>query len=102
VLGPYIIGASSYRQHHILYTRIPGYRRADLHQAQSTDKTVFEYWTHALSYLPTADMRFYLRRRMAALQFGTSTMMCWWRRTISGQAASLQSGRCKWRSTRGS
>src|SRR5215510_13848820 len=50
------------RSHHqILYTRIPGYRRADLHQAQSIDKTVFEYWTHAFSYLPTRDMRFYAR-----------------------------------------
>jgi uncharacterized protein YcaQ len=47
--------------HQILYTRIPAYRRADLHQAQAIDKTVFEYWTHALSYLPTRDMRFYLR-----------------------------------------
>ena len=25
--------------HHILYSRIPGYRRADLHQAQTVDKT---------------------------------------------------------------
>ncbi len=33
--------------HHILFSRIPAYRRADLRQAQSTDKTVFEYWTHA-------------------------------------------------------
>jgi uncharacterized protein YcaQ len=46
--------------HHILYSRIPGYRRADLRQAQTVDKTVFEYWTHALSYIPTADMRFYV------------------------------------------
>jgi uncharacterized protein YcaQ len=46
--------------HHILYTRIPKYRREDLHQAQSIDKTVFEYWTHALSYVPTRDIRFYL------------------------------------------
>jgi uncharacterized protein len=46
--------------HHILYTRIPGYQRDHLRQAQSVDKTVFEYWTHALSYLPTADMRFYI------------------------------------------
>jgi uncharacterized protein YcaQ len=38
--------------HHILQTRIPRYRRADLRQAQSVDKTVFEYWTHALSYVP--------------------------------------------------
>jgi uncharacterized protein YcaQ len=46
--------------HQILYTRIPGYRRDDLRQAQTVDKTVFEYWTHALSYVPTRDMRFYL------------------------------------------
>jgi hypothetical protein len=47
--------------HQILYTRIPAYRRADLHQAQAIDKTVFEYWAHALSYLPTRDLRFYVR-----------------------------------------
>ena len=46
--------------HHILYTRIPGYQREHLRQAQSVDKSVFEYWTHALSYLPTEDMRFYV------------------------------------------
>jgi uncharacterized protein YcaQ len=46
--------------HHILFTRIPEYRREQLHQAQSVDKTVFEYWTHALSYLPVRDLRFYL------------------------------------------
>ena len=46
--------------HHILYARIPGYRRDHLRQAQTVDKAVFEYWTHALSYLPTADMRFYV------------------------------------------
>src|SRR5205085_1062043 len=32
-----------------------------LRQAQSIDKSVFEYWTHALSYVPTADMRFFVR-----------------------------------------
>jgi uncharacterized protein len=46
--------------HHILFARIPGYQRDHLRQAQSVDKTVFEYWTHALSYLPTRDMRFHL------------------------------------------
>jgi len=46
--------------HHILYTRIPQYRRDDLHRAQSVDKSVFEYWTHALSYVPTRDIRLYL------------------------------------------
>src|SRR3954468_9599393 len=47
--------------HQILYTRIPDYRRDHLRQAQSVDKSVFEYWTHALSYIPTVDMRFFVR-----------------------------------------
>lgn len=47
--------------HQILYTRIPEYRRDDLRRAQTVDKTVFEYWTHALSYVPTRDLRFYVR-----------------------------------------
>jgi uncharacterized protein YcaQ len=46
--------------HHILWSRIPAYRREDLHQAQSVDKSVFEYWTHALSYVPARDFRFFL------------------------------------------
>jgi uncharacterized protein len=46
--------------HHILYSRIPSYRRADLRHAQSVDRSVFEYWTHALSYVPTPDFRFFL------------------------------------------
>ncbi|UIJ71740.1 winged helix-turn-helix domain-containing protein [Aurantimonas sp. HBX-1] len=55
--------------HHILWTRIPAYERADLHRAQSVDRTVFEYWTHALSYVPAKDFRFFLpamRRHRAA------------------------------------
>ena len=55
----YVIDRS---HHHILHTRIPSYRREHLHQAQSIDKTVFEYWTHALSYLPTESLRFYVRQ----------------------------------------
>ena len=47
--------------HQILYTRIPSYRRDHLRQAQSVDRNVFEYWTHALSYVPVADMRFFVR-----------------------------------------
>lgn len=47
--------------HHILYTRIPDYRREDLRRAQSVDKSVFEYWAHALAYIPTRDFRFFIR-----------------------------------------
>ena len=47
--------------HHILFSRIPAYRRADLKQAQTTDKSVFEYWAHALAYIPTRDFGFFQR-----------------------------------------
>src|SRR5262245_3095274 len=46
--------------HQILYTRIPQYQRDDLRLAQTVDKSVFEFWTHALSYVPTRDIRFYI------------------------------------------
>lgn len=47
--------------HHILYTRIPDYRREHLHRAQSMERRIFEYWTHALAYLPVDDFRYYVR-----------------------------------------
>jgi uncharacterized protein YcaQ len=46
--------------HHVLWSRIPDYRREHLVRAQTTDKTVFEYWTHALSYVPTRDFRLFV------------------------------------------
>lgn len=46
--------------HHILFSRMPGYRREHLKQAQTHDKSVFEYWTHALSYVQTADLRYFV------------------------------------------
>ena len=51
--------------HHILYSRIPDYRRAHLSQAQSVDKSVFEFWTHALAYLPTPTFRFFMAEMKA-------------------------------------
>jgi uncharacterized protein len=47
--------------HHILYTRIPDYRREHLDRAQAVERSVFEYWTHALAYLPVEDFRYYVR-----------------------------------------
>ena len=46
--------------HHTLWTRVPGYRPEQLHEAQAVDRTVFEYWGHAASYLPMSDYRFYI------------------------------------------
>jgi uncharacterized protein len=46
--------------HHILFTRLPGYHRSDLHKAQSKQRSVFEYWTHALAYIATDDYRYFM------------------------------------------
>jgi uncharacterized protein YcaQ len=64
--------------HHILWTRIPSYRREHLRQAQTIDKSVFEYWTHALAYIPSEDLRYFLPamaryRREPSAWFGTVT-----------------------------
>ena len=58
--------------HHILYTRIPDYRPEHLDHAQAVERSVFEYWTHALAYLPVDDFRYYVRamRRGARSQGG--------------------------------
>ena len=47
--------------HHILHTRIPDYRREHLHRAQAVERSIFEYWTHALAYLPVEAFRYYVR-----------------------------------------
>lgn len=52
--------------HHILFNRMPAYRREDLAQAQSDDRSVLEYWTHALAYVPSADYRIFARGMAAA------------------------------------
>jgi uncharacterized protein YcaQ len=47
--------------HHILWSRVPGYLPSDLARLQSEEKRIFEHWTHALSYIPTEDFRFFVR-----------------------------------------
>ncbi|WP_413577997.1 winged helix-turn-helix domain-containing protein [Bdellovibrio sp. HCB290] len=46
--------------HHILYSRIPDYKKSHLQLAQIRDKTVFEYWTHALAYIATDDFKYFI------------------------------------------
>ncbi len=48
--------------HHVLWTRVPDYKPAMLHELQAKERRVFEYWGHAASYLPMKDYRFYLER----------------------------------------
>lgn len=47
--------------HHILHCRVPDYRPEFLHELQSKEKSVFEFWTHALSFIPTDFYEHYLR-----------------------------------------
>lgn len=48
--------------HHILWTRNHNYAEKHLHDIQSKDKLIFEYWTHAMSFVPMKDYRFFLHR----------------------------------------
>ena len=72
--------------HHILFSRIPNYRRSDLAHEQSVAKSNFEYWTHALAYVPIEDFRFYLpkmlRERRNPAHWGQSVDRKDYRRVI--------------------
>jgi uncharacterized protein YcaQ len=46
--------------HHTIWNRIPGYQTRHLHEALAEDRTIFEYWGHAASYVPMRDYCFYL------------------------------------------
>jgi len=62
---------------HILWSRRPDYCPQMLHQLQAVDRRVFEYWTHAASYVPMVDYRFYLPRMRG---FADGERMQAWRR----------------------
>ncbi len=50
--------------HHTLWNRNPRYQTDHLDQLMR-DKQIFEYWSHAASYLPMRDYRFSLPRKKA-------------------------------------
>jgi uncharacterized protein YcaQ len=45
---------------HTLWTRLNGYNNVMLHDLQAMDHKIFEYWGHAMSYLPLSDYRYFL------------------------------------------
>lgn len=49
--------------HHILWSRMPSYQKTYLDELLEKDKLIFEYWSHAASYLPMKDFRFSLLRK---------------------------------------
>jgi uncharacterized protein len=48
--------------HHILWSRVPNYRPQHLVHLQSKEKSIFEYWSHVLSYFPTESFYFHRLR----------------------------------------
>lgn len=46
--------------HHTLWSRLPDYKESYLNELLEKDKQIFEYWSHAASYLPMCDYRFSL------------------------------------------
>ncbi len=50
--------------HHILWTRNNNYSEKHLHDLQAKDKLIFEYWTHAMSFIPIEDYRYSLPKML--------------------------------------
>ena len=48
--------------HHTLWTRLPQYTPEMLDDLLVEDRRIFEWWTHAMSYIPMRDYRFYAPR----------------------------------------
>ena len=49
--------------HHTLWSRTTDYKEHYLDELLAEDKSIFEYWSHAASYLPMSDYRFSLPRK---------------------------------------
>lgn len=62
--------------HHTLWNRNPNYKASHLDDLIA-DKKVFEYWSHAASYLPMRDYRYTLPRKQA---IATGTQNHWHQR----------------------
>jgi uncharacterized protein len=45
---------------HTLWARLPDFTPQELYAAQRDEHSIFEYWGHAMSYLPVQDYRYYL------------------------------------------
>ena len=54
--------------HHVLWTRVPNYQPEFLQTLVEKDKTVYDYWAHAASFLPMRDYRFSLYRKWEKAQ----------------------------------
>ena len=63
--------------HHTLWTRRPDYNPEMLHDLQAVDRRVFEYWAHAIAYLPISDYRYHVPQMNRIREHGTAWMRNW-------------------------
>jgi hypothetical protein len=49
--------------HHIFQSRVSDYELQHLHDLVAVDRSAFEYWSHAASFLPMRDFRYSLPRK---------------------------------------
>lgn len=54
--------------HHTLWSRVPTYKESTLSKLLEKDKAIFEYWSHAASYLPMSDFRYSLPRKQSYIE----------------------------------
>ena len=62
--------------HHVLWTRVRDYQPAMLDELLAKDRRVFEFWAHAVSYVPMSDYRYY-RTRMKVFLDGNPRNEKW-------------------------
>jgi uncharacterized protein YcaQ len=63
--------------HHTLWARCPDYDPRMLHDLQAVERRVFEYWAHAIAYLPISDYRYFVPRMNRIREQGTTWMRGW-------------------------
>ncbi len=63
--------------HHSLWTRCPDYDPGMLHDLQAVDRRVFEYWAHAMAYLPISDYRYFVPQMNRIREQGPPWMRDW-------------------------
>jgi uncharacterized protein YcaQ len=54
------ISVASRAHNHVLWSRVPNYKRDHLTALQVKDRLILEYWAHAAAYLPMQDYRYCL------------------------------------------
>jgi len=63
--------------HHTLWARCPDYEPAFLHDLVAVDRRIFEYWAHAIAFLPMSDYRFYIPRMTRHRTSSRSWLSAW-------------------------